>query len=227
MTQQKSNVSAPGRRWDGKDACSGENVIMREKWKLLFYGEAWKIEVRNWEAVGRDYYLEYGGKYQKELKVFLSGEKKIWGRERRSLIIYFLCDKNNRLKKRKGINHLKFYSQGIVFIHVLLPKHFWRTKEHRRMQGDLRDTLTSSLRPDSMVSRNQKRLLREKTRLPWPSVSLLLVVIKWKSSADLHFRNLVHKSLTGQLTPSLYKTVFWIFNHWLWLSSLSVFLELF
>lgn len=60
------------------------------------------------------------------------------------------------------------------------------------------DTLTSFLRPDSMVSQNQKRLLREKTRLPWPSVSLLLVVIKWKSSADLHFQNLVHKSLTGQ-----------------------------
>lgn len=64
--------------------------------KLNFHGEAWKIEVRNWEAVRRAYYLEYGGKYQEELKVFLSGEKKNWGREQETLIIYFLCDKNKR-----------------------------------------------------------------------------------------------------------------------------------
>lgn len=51
-------------------------------------------------AVRREYYLEYGGMYHKELKVTISRKKK--HQELLSLIIYFLGDKNNIKKKEKG-----------------------------------------------------------------------------------------------------------------------------
>lgn len=48
---------------------------MRERQKLHFHGEAWKIEARNWKAVRRDYYLEYGGKYQEDFRISLERKK--------------------------------------------------------------------------------------------------------------------------------------------------------
>lgn len=51
--------------------------MMRE-WKINFYGGISKTRLRNWEAIKREYYLEYKDKYQRVESV--SGEKKNWER---------------------------------------------------------------------------------------------------------------------------------------------------
>lgn len=158
---------------------------------------------------------------KKSWKCF-SLERKNWGKAQGTLIIYFLWDKKKMLKKKKAKE--KTPSNCIHEESSFYLSCFRNISEGLNSTGGCRvpsDILTSSLRPDSMVSWDERRLLREKTRLPWPSVSLRLMVIRWKSSADLHFQNLVHKSFTSQAETFSIQGILDL-NHWLWLSSLAV-----
>lgn len=86
-----------------KEICEMELLpTVVQQWETDETSFSWwdiKNGAENRVAVRIEYYLECRGIYHKELKVTIFRKKK--NQELLSLIIYFLCDKNNIKKKGK------------------------------------------------------------------------------------------------------------------------------